>query len=163
MVRLPWTTAGPAEGPAVVMASEFRRTTVRDAPAFLLDALRLRRRALAADGALGTALEARPLERTFRTLSAGRDRAALDACVRSEPRRRSMVRHRKAMAASRFTIWTTGDLPVTWTDAVERRTAQSPRSSRSDEAPPGHGRGPSSTRRSFGPPRPPTDEGTRSP
>jgi hypothetical protein len=126
MVRVPWTSAGAAEGPAVVMASEFRLTTLRHVPIFLLDALRIRRRALAADGALGMALEARPVRRTFRTLSAWRDRAALDAFVRTAPHRASMSRHREAMAASRFTFWTTEELPVSWTDAVERLAADLP-------------------------------------
>ena len=126
MVRVPWTTAGAAEGPVVVMASEFRLTTVRHAPIFLFDALRIRRRALAADGALGMALEARPFQRTFRTLSAWRDRAALDAFVRTAPHRASMVRHRTAMGASRFVFWTTDQLPVRWTDAVQRLGADTP-------------------------------------
>jgi hypothetical protein len=126
MVHVPWTTVTAAEGPAVVMASEFRLTTLRHVPIFLLDALQIRRRALTADGHLGMALEARPFQRTFRTLSAWRDRAALDAFVRTAPHRASMVRHRKAMAASRFTFWTTDDLPVSWTDAVERLAAATP-------------------------------------
>ena len=120
MVFLPWTTVDVRQGPAVVMASEFRLSTARRVPAFLLDALRIRRQVLAADGALGVALEARPFQRTFRTLSAWRDRAALDAFVRAEPHRRSMARHRPAMAASDFVFWTTDELPVSWSDAVDR-------------------------------------------
>lgn len=123
MVHLPWTTVDVPQGPALVMASEFHLTQVRRTPSFLLDALRIRRRVMAADGALGVALEARPLRRTFRTVSAWRDRAALDAFVRAEPHRTTMVRHRTGMAASRFVFWTTDDLPVRWPDAVRRLAA----------------------------------------
>ncbi len=132
MVHLPWTTVDVRRGPALVMASEFHLTQVRRTPSFLLDALRIRRQVMTADGALGIALEARPLHRTFRTMSAWRDRAALDAFVRAEPHRATMVRHRTGMAASRFVFWTTDDLPVRWPDAVRRLADDEP-----DGPPPG--------------------------
>jgi hypothetical protein len=123
MPTLPWTTvdAAPATGEVVVMASWFRVRRYRDVLPFLRDAMRVHRQVLAADGAVGVALEARPLRREFRTLSAWRDRAALDAVVGREPHRTIMRRQRPATAGSAFTFWTlpAGELP-TWEEARER-------------------------------------------
>ena len=129
MPALPWTTVDPdPTGEVVVMASWFRVRGPRDVLPFLLDAMRVHRQVRAADGAVGVALEVRPLRREFRTLSAWRDRAALDALVGREPHRSIMRRHRPAMAGSAFVFWTlpAGQVP-TWDDAG-RRLAGSARS-----------------------------------
>jgi quinol monooxygenase YgiN len=123
MPTLPWTTVDPAPpGEVVVMASWFRVRGFRDVPPFLRDALRVHRQVRAADGVVGVSLEAHPLRREFRTLSAWRDRAALDAMVAREPHRSVVRRHRRAMADSAFVFWTvpTADLPVGWDDARAR-------------------------------------------
>ena len=123
MPTLPWTTVdtAPATGEIVVMASWFRVRRFRDVLPFLRDAMRVHRQVRDADGAVGVALQAHPLRREFRTLSAWRDRAALDAMVGREPHRTVMRRHRPAMADSAFTFWTTpaGELP-NWEEARER-------------------------------------------
>ncbi len=123
-MTLPWISVRPAEPgtPALVMASRFRVRRWRHVPRFLLDSMRIHRQVRAADGALGISLVARPLHREFRTLSAWRDRAALDAMVRAQPHAAAMRRHRRVMAESTFTFWEVGAdrLPVGWDDAVSR-------------------------------------------
>jgi len=126
---LPWIAVReptPATD-VVVMASRFRLRGFRHVLPFFLDSLRVHAQVRRADGALGVSLVARPLRREFRTLSAWRDRAALDAMVRAEPHRSVMGRHRGAMADSAFTFWTApaSALPLTWEEADERLTAAS--------------------------------------
>jgi hypothetical protein len=126
---LPWTTVDPdPTGEVVVMASWFRVRRPRHVLPFLLDAMRVHRQVRAANGAVGVALEVRPLRREFRTLSAWRDRAALDGLVGREPHRSIMQRQRSAMDDSAFVFWTlpAGQVP-TWDDAG-RRLAGSARS-----------------------------------
>ena len=84
MPTLPWISVRPADAPAVVMASRFELRRLRDVPRFFLDAMRIHRQVRAADGALGVSLVAHPLQREFFTLSAWRDRAAVDAAGPSQ-------------------------------------------------------------------------------
>jgi hypothetical protein len=67
------------------MASRLELRQLRDVPPFLTAALRIRRQMLGSPGALGVSLIARPLHRTFWTLSAWQDQAALLAAVGREP------------------------------------------------------------------------------
>ncbi len=128
MPILPWQSiATPNSGTtALVMASRFRIRSFSHVPRFLIDSLRIRRQIRAADGALGISLTARPLQREFLTLSAWRDRTALDAAVRSEPHLGAMRRHRSAMTEATFTFWIvpTAALPVTWDEAQRRLEAE---------------------------------------
>lgn len=121
MPTLPWITTGSADpkAVAVVMVSRFQLRRLHDVPRFFLDALSIHRQVRRADGALGVSLIAHPLRREFFTLSAWRDRHALDALVRAEPHRSAMRRHRAAMAESRFTFWEVpiAQLPVDWDEA----------------------------------------------
>lgn len=126
MPTLPWTTVDPAPtGEVVVMASSFRVHGFRHVLPFFLDAMRVLRQVRAADGAVGVSLEAHPLRREFRTLSAWRDRAAITALVTAEPHRTIMRGHGDAMAASDFVSWTqaAGETP-TWADAHRRLAAR---------------------------------------
>ena len=128
MPTLPWTTVDPAPtGEVVVMASWFRVRGFRHVLPFLRDAMRVLRQVRAADGAVGVSLEARPLRREFRTLSAWRDRAAIDAMVAAEPHRTIMRGHRDAMASSDFVFWTqpAGTAP-TWDDARRQLALRTP-------------------------------------
>jgi hypothetical protein len=127
MPVLPWMPAAPAPtGEVVVMTSWFRVRGFRHVLPFLVDALRVHRQVRAAGGAAGVSLDAQPLRREFRTLSAWRDRAAPDAMVAAEPHRGVMRRHRSAMADSAFVFWTVpaADLPISWADARARLDAQ---------------------------------------
>jgi heme-degrading monooxygenase HmoA len=124
MPPLPWTTAPGADAShdeVVLMASLLRLDSVRRVPGFVRAAMAIRQQVLRADGAVGVALNT-ALPRTFFTLSAWRDRDALNAFVRSEPHVSSMRRYRPAMADARFVFWrTTPDsLPPSWSEAQRR-------------------------------------------
>ena len=73
---------------------------------FLRTAMAIRQQVLLADGAVGVSLST-ALPRTFFTLSAWRDRDALNAFVRSQPHVSSMRRYRPAMTDARFVFWNT--------------------------------------------------------
>ena len=100
------------------MASALRLDSLRRVPAFLRSAIATRRQVLHTDGRWGAALST-ALLRTFFTLSAWRDRDALNAFVRSAPHVGSVRRYRTAMADARFAFWNTGadDLPRSWSEA----------------------------------------------
>jgi quinol monooxygenase YgiN len=103
------------------MASLLRLDSVRRIPGFVRSAMAIRQQVLRADGAVGVSLStALPL--TFFTLSAWRDRDALDAFVGSEPHLSSMRRYRPEMADARFVSWstTTDSLPPSWPEAQRR-------------------------------------------
>ena len=127
MPTLPWIPVASADAPAVVMASRFRLRRMRDVPRFFLDAMRIHRQVRAADGALGVSLVAHPLRREFFTLSAWRDRAAVDALVRAEPHRSAMGRYHAVMADAVFRFWEVppGALPPSWDDAPSRLAGRS--------------------------------------
>jgi hypothetical protein len=121
---LPWTTVAPADPDAevVVMASTFRLRSARHVPGFLSASMRIRRQVAAAPGALGLSLDARPLRRTFFTLSAWRDRASIDAMIVQDPHRVAMERYRPLTDVADFRFWTArgADLPIGWDEARRR-------------------------------------------
>jgi hypothetical protein len=104
------------------MASRLELRRLRDVPSFLVAALRIRRQMLRSPGALGVSLIARPARRTFWTLSAWQDQAALSAAVGRQPHREIMTRFRPRMAGSSFVTWTAPAtaLPIGWDDALRR-------------------------------------------
>ncbi|WP_261559797.1 DUF3291 domain-containing protein [Frankia tisae] len=138
MPTIPWTippdrkpgaahTSGtnPADGAIEVMASHFVLTSTRHTVAMLRSAMAVRRAVLAAPGALGVSLVARPLRREYWTLSAWTDRAALDAFVGDPRHREAMRRLGPAMARSRFVFWrprASAGAP-TWAQAHEHLAA----------------------------------------
>ena len=82
MPPLPWTTAPAADAVSdevLVMASLLRLDAFRRTPGFLRGAMAIRKQVLGADGAVGVALNTALPRRTFFTLSAWRDRDALNA------------------------------------------------------------------------------------
>ena len=125
MPTIPWTSPNPqppAVGPVTIMASRLQLRRLVDVPAFLLAALKVRRQMLASEGALGVSLVAKPLTRTFWTLSAWQDQSSLRSSVGREPHLGVMKRFRPRMAGSSFVTWT-GDptaLPVPWPEALRR-------------------------------------------
>src|SRR5580658_10249115 len=123
MPTLAWSTpkSPPSgDGPVTVMASRLELRRLSDVPSFLAAALRIRRQMLASPGALGVSLIARPLYRTFWTLSAWQDQAALSAAVGREPHRQIMKRFRPRMTGSSFVTWTATGLPIPWDEALRR-------------------------------------------
>jgi heme-degrading monooxygenase HmoA len=109
------------------MASLLRLTSVRRTPGFLSSAMAIHRQVLRADAAVGVSLNT-ALPRTFFTLSAWRNREALNAFVRSEPHLSAMRRYRPVMADARFAFWnaTADSLPPSWPE-VQRRLSEQPR------------------------------------
>jgi hypothetical protein len=68
----------------------------------------------------GEGLIARPLHRTFWTLSAWQDQAALRAATGRQPHVQIMKHFRPLMTASSFVTWTATDLPIQWDEARHR-------------------------------------------
>ena len=126
MPTLPWSTpkgAPPQDtSDLVVMASRLQLRSMRDVPAFLWAAMRIRRQMLDSPGALGVSLIAKPLKRTFWTLSAWQNQAALSATIGRQPHRDVMQRFRPKMAGSRFITWTVpmSALTPNWPEALRR-------------------------------------------
>ena len=125
MPTIPWTAPKPrpsADGPITVMASRLELRRLRDVPSFLAAALQIRRQMLGSPGVLGLSLIARPTHRTFWTLSAWQDQAALSAVVGRQPHVGIMKRFRPRMAGSSFVTWTAPAtaLPIAWDDALRR-------------------------------------------
>ncbi|GAB2842184.1 hypothetical protein GCM10022221_46700 [Actinocorallia aurea] len=123
MPTLPWTSLEPPAAPSVlVMASRLEVRSFRNVPGFLLSSLALWRQARRAPGAHGVALKADLLRRTFWTLSAWKDEAAVRAYASAEPHRSAMRAKRSVMRESTFVFWTapTDDLPVGWDEARRR-------------------------------------------
>lgn len=127
MPTIPWATPKPvapshASSDAVVMASWFELRSFRDVPQFVLAAMRIRRQILKSPGVLGLSLIAKPLNKSFFTLSAWQDRESLDAAVPRQPHARTMEHFHSRMAGSRFVFWTVprSELPIKWRDALRR-------------------------------------------
>ena len=128
MPTLPWTDLRPSTPPEKrvrVMASRLEVRSLRHVPGFLAASLRLWRQARGAPGAIGVALRAEPLRRTFWTVSAWEDDGAIRAYAAAEPHRSAMRRKRAVMRGSDFVFWdaAAADLPVSW-EEVERRIAE---------------------------------------
>lgn len=126
MPTLPWSEPH-APGPgaeALVMASRFEVRSLRDVPGFFLASITVWRQARRSPGAWGVALKAQPLRRTFWTVSAWSDRAAVGTYARTEPHLSTMRRKRSVMRDSTFVFWSVpaAELPITWSE-VERRVA----------------------------------------
>ncbi|WP_133913134.1 DUF3291 domain-containing protein [Streptomyces sp. NBC_00582] len=128
MPTLRWTTVStPApDTEAFVMASRLEVRSPRDVPRFFLKSLAAWRQVSGAPGAYGASLIAEPLKRTFWTLSAWEDKAALHAYAGAEPHKSIMNGLRPTMKGSVFTFWRVpaSDLPLDWTDARRRLAEQ---------------------------------------
>jgi heme-degrading monooxygenase HmoA len=120
MATIPWKSTGhrpainaedTASATAVVQVSRLELRHLRDVPGFIIAAMRLRRGVLRSDGALGVSLIAQPLRRTFWTLSAWTDSAAIDGFTRSESHRAVMKQYGAKMLGSHFH---TRSRPVEW-------------------------------------------------
>jgi heme-degrading monooxygenase HmoA len=125
MPPIPWAAAAAAtaaDDEVVVMASLLQLDSFRHVPGFLRVAMAIRQQVLDAEGAVGVALDTALPKRTFFTLSAWRDRGALNDFVRSEPHAGAMRRYRRAMADARFVFWSVDPdkLPRAWPEARQR-------------------------------------------
>ena len=127
MPTLPWNKldAAEPEAEALVMASRLEVQSLRQVPGFALASLALWRQARRSPGALGLSLKVQPLKRTFWTLSAWRDKAALDTYAATDPHKSTMRSKRGVMRDSTFVFWTVpaAELPIRW-DEAQRRIAE---------------------------------------
>ncbi|WP_329119277.1 DUF3291 domain-containing protein [Streptomyces sp. NBC_01465] len=139
MPTLPWTTPSSPEGheTALIMASRFEVRSPKDVPRFFLNSLAAWRQVRKAPGCFGASLVARPVKRTFQTLSAWESREQLMTYVRTEPHRSIMKSMRPTMRDSTFVYWdaSAADLPISWAEAGRRLDEQSA----GHEKAPGHG------------------------
>ncbi len=130
MPDIPWSTpTRPAPGDEVyVMASRFETTSLTGALRFFLKSPGIIRQMREAPGAHGVALRARVLRRTFLTLSAWEDRAALYRFASGEPHRSSARSAAAYTKEAGFVFWTVpaSELPIGWAEA-ERRLAEQAR------------------------------------
>ena len=124
MEPTPWVTLAPAEPDAeyLVMLTYLPLARLRKLPAFLRVTLAIRRQLEHTDGVLGYSMRARPLRLQFWTLSAWRNRAALNAFVRVRPHLGAMADLRGGMGSARFIEWRVrgATLPPKWEDAMQR-------------------------------------------
>ena len=125
MPALPWTkgTFEPAEdGELHVLTSRLPLRKYTDVPRFLMWTMRIRKQLRTAPGCAGYTLDAKLLRKTFWTLSAWSDKAAMDAFVREGAHSSMLVAMRGRIGNPKF-IETPGgaeDLPLKWSDARER-------------------------------------------
>ncbi|MET0641036.1 MAG: DUF3291 domain-containing protein, partial [Jiangellaceae bacterium] len=102
--------------------SRLQLRSARHIPGFFRSALKIRRQVRRSPGAIGVSLLAQPLRKTFWTLSAWIDQAALDMFVRTEPHAGIMARYHDRLVGPEFTTWTMSDptMPKAWSNAKER-------------------------------------------
>jgi quinol monooxygenase YgiN len=124
MPTVPWRRRLSPDGAReyLVMASRLPLRSPAQVPRFLGLTLAVVRQLERTEGLVGYSLRAQPLARTFWTLSAWTDAAALGRFAGALPHRAVMTKLRPHMGPTRFETWTCrGDeLPVAWDDAVER-------------------------------------------
>jgi hypothetical protein len=103
---LPWSSGRPTDGPGVVLVTELHLRRLADVPAFFRASLAIRRQVAGSPGARSLLLRARPLARTFTTVSWWDDETAVRAFARTDPHRGAM-RH----WAPRLTAFSNRTLP----------------------------------------------------
>jgi hypothetical protein len=103
------------------MATRRELSSHTQVPAFFLASLRVHRQICRTDGAIGVSLIAKPLRRTFFTLSAWRDDEAIAAMIGTEPHRSVMETFRRHTSDTVFVSWKApaGQTPD-WVGALRR-------------------------------------------
>ncbi|MEU0250919.1 DUF3291 domain-containing protein [Streptomyces sp. NPDC006235] len=124
MPTLPWTVPNtpPRDIEVHVFASRFETRTLWGALKFLAGTPAVWRQVRRSPGVYGATLKAKPLRRTFWTLSAWESKAALQDFVRAGahgPTARGLA---PQMKDASFTTWQAGsdDLPLSWPEAMRR-------------------------------------------
>jgi hypothetical protein len=124
MPALPWTSflEPQPDQEYVVMASQLPLTRYRHIPSFLVATSAIREQLARTEGLIGYSLDAHPLRKTFLTLSAWADRAALDRFSRADPHWARVNGIRSWMQPTTFTFWTArgSQFPLRWDDARRR-------------------------------------------
>jgi hypothetical protein len=124
MPTVPWRRRLTPEPGAeyVVMASRLPLRSLLRVPRFVGLTVSVVRQLERTEGLVGYSLRAQPLAKTFWTLSAWTDVAALSRFAGEMPHRAVMTGLRPYMGATRFETWTCpgSALPVAWEEAVAR-------------------------------------------
>jgi hypothetical protein len=124
MPTTPWrsTAERSPDRDYLVMASRLPLRSPRTIPRFLGLTLSVARQLERTNGVVGYSLLARPLRRTFWTLSAWTGQADLDAFVQTMPHLGVMGKLRPRMGPTQFTTWTVpgSALPPSWNEALAR-------------------------------------------
>lgn len=124
---LPWSS-GPAAGRAgdeiVVMASRLKLKSLVRVPRFFILSGGVLRQVQQSQGAVGVALRADPWRKTFWTLSAWENRAALQSYIKTDPHFAVMAKLRPAMRESLFVSWQQGAGQRPSWDEADRRLAE---------------------------------------
>ena len=122
MPAIPWRNLSPIEPDRayLVMASRLPLKTHRRIPKFMRLTHVVARQLQRTPGLVGYGLLARPIAKTFWTLSAWEDRQALAAFTRTMPHLQVMKDLQPhMMSTTKFTQWTIpgSSFPVSWVDA----------------------------------------------
>jgi hypothetical protein len=124
MPAIPWTRLADPDPDRdyVVMASRLPLRRYRNIMAFLRATRAIRNQLAAAEGVVGYTLDAKPLRKTFWTLSAWESDEALERFSRADPHRSRIADIRTHMLPTTFVRWSVvgRELPPKWTDARRR-------------------------------------------
>ncbi|MGW7492775.1 DUF3291 domain-containing protein [Streptomyces luteogriseus] len=124
MPTLPWTVPNtpPRATEVHVFASRFETRTLWGALRFLAGTPAVWRQVRRSPGVYGATLKAKPLRRTFWTLSAWESKDALHAFVRAGAHGPSSRGLAPQMKDSAFTTWqvSSDELPLLWSEAFRR-------------------------------------------
>ncbi|MFF5574012.1 DUF3291 domain-containing protein [Streptomyces luteogriseus] len=122
MPTLPWTVPNtpPRATEVHVFASRFETRTLWGALRFLAGTPAVWRQVRRSPGVYGATLKAKPLRRTFWTLSAWESKDALHAFVRAGAHGPSSRGLAPQMKDSAFTTWqvSSDELPLPWSEAL---------------------------------------------
>jgi hypothetical protein len=123
MPALPWTTGPYAVGDAQlhVLASTLPLARYRDLPRFLRWTMKIRKQLATADGLAGYSLDAHLLRKTFYTLSAWKDRDAMNRFVHSGQHAAMLADMAGRLGKPTFTESTTpaSAVPLDWAAAKQ--------------------------------------------
>ncbi|GAB2534782.1 hypothetical protein [Nocardia heshunensis] len=127
MPALPWTKGPhqPADGAALhVLTSRLPLTNYRDVPRFLYWTMRIRAQLKSAPGCVGFALDAKLIHKTFWTLSAWSDKAAMDEFAHTGTHAKMLADMAGRIGNPNFveTTGSTADIPLPWPAARARIT-----------------------------------------
>ncbi|MET9392684.1 DUF3291 domain-containing protein [Streptomyces sp. NPDC006624] len=124
MPTLPWTVPNtpPRDTEVHVFASRFETRTLWGALKFLAGTPAVWRQVRRSPGVYGATLRAKPLRRTFWTLSAWESKDALRSFVRAGAHGPAASGLAPLMKDSAFTTWqvSSEDLPLSWPEALRR-------------------------------------------
>ncbi|WP_433734150.1 hypothetical protein ACQP0C_18620 [Nocardia sp. CA-129566] len=128
MPALPWTAGvhKPADSDQLhVLTSRLPLTNYIDVPRFLYWTMRIRTQLVSAPGCVGFALDAKLISKTFWTLSAWSDKAAMDQFAHSGTHAKMLADMAGRIGDPNFveSSASTGDIPLSWADARVRISA----------------------------------------